>query len=553
LPLIDDDCYRATRTFSKENNNNNNRDDKDDGTRISRTTTDNNKPFDENDDANEIDGDVGKQQQQQQPETSIPEASPTNKTSSLVISSTSSSSSLLPSTSASSVAVSLLSDQDMAVYGTLNKELNDALAEQIEVAIKNGVDSLPLIDDDCYRATRTFSTENNNNKKNKNDKDDGTPRSITDNHKPFDENDDKNEIDGVGGKHVQQQQQQDHDTQQKNQDQHQHQNQNTKTPKQNLVETLTYKFVRNVDVLESYCAHHVMTLRKHPPARRKRIVAVLKNGVQQTLDVLEIPVGNNDNNDDTGIDTDRSKSYPTQQSEIPTTEEVNQVIEDISQLQLRLEEVRNERNELLALEESTNRAEQYISAVTSKVTAQNQLRHCEEGMVHKNVSTFVANGNTARRLAEETKDMITKLDTLKRDRSNKNTTNNDTDTTVNDEERFDFDFTQQQQQQQDIDPLGAAEASPNKKRSKRRPPLSMHELYVRDRTQLGLVHDSTNDELTTMKEHVLVDRSSQQQQQQNIDTDTTSNSNSNSNSNNSTNNNNNNSFSTPTTNKNRNE
>ncbi len=289
-----------------------------------------------------------------------------------------------------------LEEQDLAVFGELNARFADAFTEHIEAAITNGVDSLPLLDGNCYRGNSCQSAE-------------------------------------------------------------------TKPPKQRLWDALRYRFVRNVDVLEAYCGHHVFTLRKHPPARRKRIVSLMRG---ESLPVLE-------ENNETKVGENGGEEvakYPTRQ-EIPSKEEQTNLVEELSKLKADLESAKQKRNALLAAVESAKRAEQAVVDVVATVEA--NIPTTKEGSIKNDVRKKVEIGNTVGLLAEEAKSLVTKLDQIKRDRSNQK-----------DDDEGGFDFVQRD------DPLFKAS---NRAGSKRHKPLSLEDAYRKDRRQLGLLTDSTND------------------------------------------------------------
>ena len=329
-----------------------------------------------------------------------------------------------------------LSDQDLAVYGNLNARLADVFTEGIEAAISKGVDSLPLLDDggdDCYRG------------------------------KSSPDGKEDNEAVSTG---------------------------NTKSPKQRLWDALRYRFVRNVDVLEAYCAHHVLTLRKHPPARRKRIVAVLRDGIDALPSLpskgaalvvvdadVDVDVDDEKANKETERETCSKVMYPTR-SELPSEEETKDLSEELSRLQARLESAKQKRNALLASVESANRAEQAVSVVVATIE-DNLPAGLEHDAIRSDVSEKVQKGNTVSLLADEAKSLVGKLDGIKRDRSN-NYSQNNKDGGGGDG----FDFVQRD------DPLH--KASHRIGTNKRQKPLSLEEAYRRDRRELGLLRDSTN-------------------------------------------------------------
>ena len=298
---------------------------------------------------------------------------------------------------------SSLEDQDLAVFGDLNARFADAFTEQIEIAITKGVDSLPLLDGDCYRGNSSQKASSD-------------------------------EIDN-------------------------------KPPKQRLWDALRYRFVRNVDVLEAYCGHRLFTLRKHLPARRKRIVTVMRNGVECLS-----PLNANDETKGNKNGEEEPTKYPTR-SELPSEEQRKDLVSELFRLQAELEAAKQKRNALLASVESSKRAEQAVADAVATVEA--NIPTLQDGTIRSNVSDKVEKGNVVGLLAEEAKSLVGKLDGIKRDRNKKK---------ESDDEEFDF-------VQQD-DPLFKAS---NRVGNKRHKPLSLEEAYRKDRRQLGLLTDSTND------------------------------------------------------------
>ena len=55
----------------------------------------------------------------------------------------------------------LVDEEDMMVYGTVNTELQDALAAGIERAIVEGVERLPLLNNNSYRKHKSLGVEGN--------------------------------------------------------------------------------------------------------------------------------------------------------------------------------------------------------------------------------------------------------------------------------------------------------------------------------------------------------------------------------------------------------
>ena len=230
-----------------------------------------------------------------------------------------------------------------------------------------------------------------------------------------------------------------------------------KPPKQRLWEAIRYRFVRNVDVLEAYCGHNLLTLRKHPPATRKRIVAFLKNGA----DALP-PLEAKENTSEEATET--SSNYPTR-SQLPSETETKQLAEEIEKLQADLQSAKEQRNALLAALESANKAQQAVEGVVATVQA-----NLPEGPIQAQVGDKVEQGNTLGLLKDETQSLVRKLETIQQDR--KPSQKDDS-----------FDFVQRD------DPLFRAS---NRAGNKRHKPLSLEEAYHKDRRQMGLLTDSSN-------------------------------------------------------------
>jgi len=265
---------------------------------------------------------------------------------------------------------SSLLDQDLVVFGRLNAQLADAFAEQIEAAIARGVDSLPLLDDHCYRGSN--ESQNNNNS--------AATTTTT--------------------------------------------SRDSKSPKERLIETLRYKFVRNVDVLEAYCAHHVLTLRKHPPARRKRIVAVLRDGpaaLDPPLDTVSDTMDDtvSDTMDDNGDDNGKASSqeqqppaYPTSPSVIPTPEECTNLSRNLDRLRTEIAAARTRRNELKAELVSIQRAGDVAAAVADTVRESSET---VDG-VRSKVGGLVENSRVLDQLRDDAGRLMGRLDGIKRER-----------------------------------------------------------------------------------------------------------------------------------------
>lgn len=254
------------------------------------------------------------------------------------------------------------------------------------------------------------------------------------------------------------------------------------TSKTELRSTLCHKFLRNVDVLEAYSAHNLLTLRNHPPGRRKRIVQVLSTGRRLNLQEFDgdrpiVSLGSNNNNDGNTSSSSSSSStfrYPTRE-EIPSMEEVTNLQGEIVQLQEQLQDARARRNELLVEEKSSERAERVANNIVRT------LQHVDHasviGKVQSKVSAAVQSGQTVSDLTLEAEVLSQTLDGMKRTRRQSDGDN-------------DGGMASSPLSDPLWDDLASSSSSMNKSKI---PRLSLEETYHRDRSRLGLqLQDSTN-------------------------------------------------------------
>jgi hypothetical protein len=269
-----------------------------------------------------------------------------------------------------------LSEQDDLVYGTLNHDLADVLAERIQDAVTKGLDDLPLFEDEGLTKSK-------------------------------------------------------------------------------LHDTLIHKFVRNIDVLEAYSAHHVLTLRPFPLAKRKRIVQVFLKGKESLEDI--------------SLATDREASSATAniptRNQLPSQQERTALQDELERLQDRLKKAKLERRNLLLQQRSLQRAEQ----LSSKVTETLESHHPDTiNPANQQVMAAVTDGNSLQELTAEAQTILEKLDRQKRGRTELQEEDND----------------------DDDDPFFA-------KPMNKHPRLSLEEEYRRQRKQLGLLTDCTNHQNAT--------------------------------------------------------
>jgi hypothetical protein len=224
--------------------------------------------------------------------------------------------------------------------------------------------------------------------------------------------------------------------------------------KTQLQDTLVYKFVRNIDVLEAYCAQNVTTLRKYPPATRKRIVQVLRNG-ERVLDSLPTSPFIDSNN--SILET----SIPTKDM-LPSKSESKSLQDDLVNLQERLKAARSVRNDLLVQQKSLQRAQSITSRFMETLEKHRPMvdTDASSSMVMQQVNAVVTDGNSVHQLTEEAQTILDKLNRQKRPPASKA-----------DEEEYDPFFSETVVKQ---------------------PRLSLEEAYHQDRKHLGLLRDTTN-------------------------------------------------------------
>ncbi|KAG7351743.1 hypothetical protein IV203_007791 [Nitzschia inconspicua] len=281
-----------------------------------------------------------------------------------------------PAASSSSIPL-LLSEQDNYVFGSLNKDLTDFLAERIEQTLQNTVvEGLPLLENG--------------------------------------------------------------------------------PAKTQLQETLVYKFVRNIDVLEAYCEQNVLTLRKFAPATRKRIVQVLKHGNDSLTSIPSFDDSISISNSDTVI-------IPTKDM-IPSSADSKTLQDDLEQLQERLNAARQVRNDLLVQRKSLERAQSITNRLMETLQQHKPMIDTDgtSSTIVQQVNTVVTDGNSVHELTEEAKTILEKLKRQEKRPSSSQPEEHELD-----------------------DPYFANTMV-------KQPRLSLEEVYHRDRKELGLLRDTTN-------------------------------------------------------------
>lgn len=290
--------------------------------------------------------------------------------------------------------------------------------------------------------------------------------------------------------------------------------QNNQEAKERLKSKLRYKFVKNVDVLEAYCDHNVLTLRKHPIARRKRIVKVLElmkkaadagTSIESLMekssesDFIEaalnatavIPVGGGD--DATVVEyfatSQEGTKHPTK-DEIPTTQQISELDDELETLKQKIAKAKERRDRLLAQTASIFQADA-ISCLASEavlVPFPTRFREAAEQCIER-----VSQGQLIGDLTAEAERTVERLDALKRARPQRQ----HDDIELSQKSAGSRQNEENNDMTDDFDPLSSQDDHLASRLTKKR--LSLEEAYQRDKKQLGL-QDKTNSDLAAARE-----------------------------------------------------
>ena len=285
--------------------------------------------------------------------------------------------------------------------------------------------------------------------------------------------------------------------------------QNNQKAKELLMSTLRHKFVRNIDVLEAFCDHNILTLRKHPVARRKRIVEVvqlMKNIAADGVDGENMK-HNSDSVDpiqaalnatalipmdgfvpttmpveETGVSTEGFK-HPSK-DDIPTAEQKADLDTDLESLQKKLAEAKERRDRLIVKTASISQADIITTQASDAALDPHPTRFRQSKSL---CSEFVSQGQTIGDLTAEAERTLERLETLKQKRPYKQ---------QNDDIVFSQRSNDEENTTDDFDPLSSQDGAASRPPKKR---LSLEEAYLRDKKQLGL-QDATNTGLSATLE-----------------------------------------------------
>jgi hypothetical protein len=232
-------------------------------------------------------------------------------------------------------------------------------------------------------------------------------------------------------------------------------------PKMKLQQTLVYKFVRNIDVLEAYCAENILTLRKYHPSTRKRIVQVLQQG---EVSLEDVPYPRNDSG---RRDKCTDSIIPTKDM-IPSSTASKSLQDELENLHERLKAARSARDDLLVQQKSLARAQSFISLVMQVLELHKPMVDVDGSlpMVSHQVDTVVTDGHSVHELIQEAQTILNKINRPKRPSAS----------------------------QSQNDDNGLEDDSVFYQTLLKHPRLSLEEKYKRDLIQLGLLRDTTNQE-----------------------------------------------------------
>ena len=289
--------------------------------------------------------------------------------------------------------------------------------------------------------------------------------------------------------------------------------QNNQKAKELLMSTLRHKFVRNIDVLEAFCDHNILTLRKHPVARRKRIVEVVElmkhiaadgndgesmehksvDSIQAALNATAlIPVDGfvpiTTPVEETGVSSEGFK-HP-RKDEIPTTEQKADLDADLESLQKKLAEAKKRRDHLLVKTASISQADIITTEASHAALDPHPTRFHQSKSL---CSEWISQGQTIGDLTAEAERTLEQLETLKQKRPYQQ--QND-DILFSQRSNGQNEEDDEENTTDDFDPLSSQDDAASRPTKKR---LSLEEAYLRDKKQLGL-QDATNTGLSATLE-----------------------------------------------------
>ena len=211
-------------------------------------------------------------------------------------------------------------------------------------------------------------------------------------------------------------------------------NKASKTKGELLLHKLQQKYLKNVDIVEVYAQRNIFTCSMYPPRRRQRILQAYLQSQQEEQgkeDQQESTTteASGDGDEGKSSTTTKDKSATTEAStsgykypsreQIPTSEAVEEINKDMEELQEKLKAARIRRNELIISCKSIEVAEQ---AAKKSLESLSQCEKDNEGdaaavdQVHGKVTAALMGHQGLQQLGEEGKALMTKLDTLKRER-----------------------------------------------------------------------------------------------------------------------------------------
>ena len=289
---------------------------------------------------------------------------------------------LTSSTESQKIDMSELDDQDAAMFGSMAATIADTLADRIDVALVERISALPLL------ASSTSSS---------------TPEA--------DDTDTSSD------------------------------DKECKSKSDLLLQMLQRKYLKNVDVVEVYAQRHIFSCSMYPPRRRQKIFQAYLEQREQQKQGSSTKPGTDDDDDKTspatsGKATSTEDEQPTSafpsKDQIPTGQAMENLNNEMVQLQEQLKAARIRRNELIVSCKSIELAEQAVQKSLDSLAQCEKDNDVAVNQVHGKVTAALMGHQALEQLGEEGKEMLTKLETRKRERDD------DCDDENEDPEVFDF-------------------------------------------------------------------------------------------------------------------
>ena len=244
-------------------------------------------------------------------------------------------------------------DEDTILFGTLATRIADAMADRVDVALAEGVASLPLLE-----GAESIPSNSNSNSNNKVD---------------------------------------------------------------DLLQRLKRCYMKHIDIVEVYAARNIFTISMYPPKRRQRILQeYLQFQHPVSLEPSTTSQREEDESKSTNTVSNTSYQYPTK-DQIPSSEDMNHLQEELDMLRKQLQDARRQRNELLVHCQSVELAQ------STSQSAISMLKEHSIENIHNQVTAVIMGGQGLDSLKQEGTKLIQKLDEHKRERGGNNDADNQED------------------------------------------------------------------------------------------------------------------------------